>query len=314
MLGLAFVSVAYVSIPFEPGGGVLSPVVSSEAEAATLAVSPERDYSDRKREIFVNLRAALVIDNSTGEPLYAFNAENQRPIASISKLLAAMTLLDMGYVPDSLITITREDARRSSKSAMRRGDQATAHDLLLAALIGSDNRSARALARTFGGSYSAFTEQMNATAKRLGLQNTHMVEPTGLDEGNTSTAVDCAVLANAALKYPEIVEASGKKIHRISVTNRRGRQRTRRIVTTNRLVYSKYHTLIGKTGYIRASDYCLTTVIENKRGERLTVVALGAPWSSTRFKEARRLVDYGFRKLRKARQEAEKSSASAKKS
>ncbi|MFQ5608420.1 MAG: hypothetical protein ACE5GA_10765, partial [Candidatus Zixiibacteriota bacterium] len=88
--------------------------------------------------------------------------------------------------------------------------------------------------------------------------------------------------------------------------NRRGQTRVRAVATTNLLVYSHYKTLVGKTGYIRASDYCLATVLENQKGERLTVVALGAPWSKTRFKEARRLADFGFRKLKRLRSKEQK--------
>lgn len=142
---------------------------------------------------------------------------------------------------------------------------------------------------------------MTQTARKLGLKQTSMVEPTGLSPANKSSALDCAILVNQALKYAEIVGASQKKSYRFAVTNKRGKKRYRSCVTSNRLVYSKYKTLVGKTGYIQAADYCLATTLENRAGDRLTVVVLGAPWSNTRFKEARRLADYGFRKLKKLR-------------
>ncbi len=257
------------------------------------------DFSDKSRELYVNLKAALVIDNERGEVLYAKNAQQLRSIASISKLLMAITLLDMKYDRDRLIAITREDMRSSSKSHFYRGDIVRAEDLFFAALIGSDNRAARALCRTFGASYQEFAHKMNETAMRLGLKNTSMVEPTGLDEKNRSTAAECAMLANRALMYSEIVSASNKRRYTVNVTNRRGKPRVRRVGATNLFVYSRYKTLVAKTGYIRASDYCLTTVIENAKGQRLTVVALGAPWSRVRFKEARRLAEFGFRKMKK---------------
>ena len=275
-----------------------------EAQAQIANSQHGLDFSDKTRELYVNLKAALVIDNERGEVLYAKNAEQLRSIASISKLLMAITLLDLKYNRDSLIAITRDDMRRSSKSSFYRGDLVRAEDLFIASLVGSDNRAARALGRTFGGSYQGFAVKMNATALRLGLRHTSVVEPTGLNADNRSTAADCALLANRALMYPEIVNASKKRRHTVNVTNRQGKPRVRKVGATNLLVYSRYKTLIAKTGYIRASDYCLTTILENKQGQRLTIVALGAPWSRTRFKEARRLAEFGFRKLNKKRHPA----------
>ncbi|MBN4072313.1 D-alanyl-D-alanine carboxypeptidase, partial [bacterium AH-315-F03] len=194
--------------------------------------------SDLNRELFCNLKAALVIDNATGKPLYSQNAQEIRSIASISKLLTAITLLEMKYNSDTIVTITKQDGRRSSKSNLYIGDKVKASDLFKAALVGSDNRSARALARTFAGSYERFAELMNKTAKEIGMTQTHMSEPTGLNPENRSSALDCALLTNSALAYPEIVKASQTKSHRFSVINKRGKSRIRRVGTTNLLVYS----------------------------------------------------------------------------
>lgn len=283
------------SIPTAPVRSVQpSALISHEVQLR------EQTAVDLNRELFCNLKAALVIDNATGNPLYSQSAQEVRSIASISKLLTAITLLDMNYNRDTIVTISKADGRRSSKSNLYIGDKAKAADLFKAAIIGSDNRSARALARTFGGSYEKFAEMMNQTAKRIGMTQTHMLEPTGLNSENRASALDCALLANKALMYPEIVKSSQTKSHRFAVTNKRGKTRYRRVGTTNLLVYSKYKTLVGKTGYIQAADYCLATVLENRAGDRLTVVVLGSPWSKTRFKEARRLADFGFRKLKKS--------------
>ncbi len=267
-----------------------------DARGALLPAS----FPDQRREIFVNLKAALVIDNNSGAPLYAYSADSVRPVASISKLVSAITLLDMDFPRDSIVTITREDARRSSKSNLYIGDRVEAGDLLYVALIGSDNRAIRALGRTFGGSHGEFAALMNKTCRKIGMRHTKMVEPSGLNKENVSNATDCALLVNYGLKYKEIVRASSKKSYRFPVTNRRGKHLYRKVITTNRLVYSRYKTLVGKTGFILAADYCLATILEDRNGQRLTVVALGAPRSSIRFKEARRLADFGFRKLRKA--------------
>lgn len=274
-------------------------------KADTRAALLPASFPDQRREIFVNLKAALVIDNNSGSPLYAYSADSVRPVASISKLVSAITLLDMDFPRDSVVTITKADARRSSKSNLYVGDRVEAGDLLHVALIGSDNRAIRALGRTFSGSREEFAKLMNKTCRKIGMRHTKMVESSGLNKENVSNATDCALLVNYGLKYSEIVRASSKKSYRFPVTNRRGKHLYRKVITTNRLVYSRYKTLVGKTGFIFAADYCLATILENRKGQRLTVVALGAPRSNIRFKEARRLADFGFRKLRKATRTAE---------
>jgi len=248
------------------------------------------------RDIYLNLRAAIVIDNESEELLYSYNADEVRSIASISKLLTAMVVLD-NYLPDSTITITKKDARRSSRSIFRTGDKVKMRDLLHSALLQSDNRSARALARTVAGSIEQFAEKMNTKAKKLGLDNTIMYEPSGLDERNQSTAADCARLVYYAMQYPEIARITSLKKYEFKLVNRKNRNK--RLINTNKMVFSKYRVLAGKTGYIIKSDYCLATIMENGSGDQITLVVLGSPGPKTRFREARRLANYSFRKIKR---------------
>jgi D-alanyl-D-alanine endopeptidase (penicillin-binding protein 7) len=243
--------------------------------------------------IRLNLRSAIAIDNETHRVLYCYNAENKLPIASISKLLTAMVVLD-NYHPDSAVTITSEDAYQSSRSIFRVGDKVTVQDLLHTALIRSDNRAARALARSVSGTIDAFALKMNEKALLIGLENTEMFEPTGLDDRNRSTAADCAKLINYAILYPELARITSLKDYSFKLLNRK---RLKRIINTNKLVFSKYKIVAGKTGYISESNYCLTTIIEDSRGKQVTVVVLGAPGPQTRFREARRLAAFAFKKL-----------------
>lgn len=250
--------------------------------------------SNLSRAIYLNLKAAIAVDNDSKEVLYSYNADEVRPVASITKLLTAMVILDR-YDPDSIITITREDARRSAKSLFRVGTKVRAEDLLHAALLQSDNRAARALARTVAGTYEEFAGMMNDKAKEIGLDHTEMCEPTGLDERNCSTAAECVKLINnAILLYPEIAEITSLKKYEFRPVNKK---RKLRLINTNKMVFSKYRVLAGKTGYIIESDYCLATILENGNGERITVVVLGSPGPNTRFREARRLANYAFRRI-----------------
>jgi D-alanyl-D-alanine endopeptidase (penicillin-binding protein 7) len=250
--------------------------------------------SNISRAIYLNLKSAIAIDNQSREVLYCYNAQDVRPVASISKLLMAMVVLDE-YNPDTLITISRKDSYKSRRSVFRVGDKVRARDLLHAALLQSDNRAARALARTVAGSIPEFVKKMNEKAVRLGLQDTRMYEPTGLNERNQSTAADCARLVNDIIElYPEIARISSLKKYVFRPVNRR---RSKRLINTNKMVFSKYRVLAGKTGYIIESDYCLATVLENGEGKQATIVILGAPGPNTRFREARRLANYAFRKI-----------------
>jgi D-alanyl-D-alanine endopeptidase (penicillin-binding protein 7) len=274
----------------------------TESQSRTLTSLEERQDqfafelpdTNLSRDLYLNLKAAIAVDNKKREVVYSFNADEVRPVASISKILTAMIVLD-NYNPDTVLTITKEDARNSARSLFRTGDKVRAKDLLRAAMLQSDNRSARALARHVAGSYEVFARNMNNLAKICGLEHTVMFEPTGLDERNCSTAADVARLLNIAYRnYPELAKIMSLKNYRFSIVNRK---KTIRLVNTNRMVYSKYKVKAGKTGYIIESDYCLATILQNSKGEEVTVVILGAPGPNTRFREARKLANYAFKKI-----------------
>jgi D-alanyl-D-alanine endopeptidase (penicillin-binding protein 7) len=259
------------------------------------------------RKPHLNLKSALLVNYSNGEVLYARNADIQRPIASITKLVTAMVVLDNKIDLSSTATITKEDAKQSSKSRLRVGYQMTLLDLLYAALLNSDNRAARALARVTGGTTEEFVRMMNLKVKQLNLQNTVFYEPTGLDQRNVSTATEVAKILHYAYDYDLIRRITSQKSRVCCILNRKNR--TIRMANTNLLVNSRYKVLSGKTGYIRASDYCLTTLVENSRGERLTCVVLGVPGDNLRFRETRRLVEWGFGQVGTAQKASQKTRA-----
>ncbi len=249
--------------------------------------------SNSARDRYLNLKAAIAVDNQTKDVLYCYNAKELRAVASISKLLTAMVVIDH-YQPDSILTISKLDAKRSARSLFRTGDRARVEDFMHSALMQSDNRSARALARHIAGSYEKFAELMNKKAKEIGLTNTVMFEPTGLDERNCSNAADIVRILNVIVDhYPEISAITSKKRHSFKLLNRK---KTINLSNTNKMVFSKYKVLAGKTGYIIESDYCLATILENGEGRQISVVVLGSPGPQTRFREARRLANYAFKK------------------
>jgi D-alanyl-D-alanine endopeptidase (penicillin-binding protein 7) len=247
----------------------------------------------REKSPFLNVKAAIAVNFDNGEVLYAQNADTPRPVASISKLVTAMVLLDSGLDLDTITaTITKEDAYRSSRSRLRIGYELTLRDLLYCALLNSDNRAARAISRVVSGSYEACGDAMTRKARTLGLTRTVFREPTGLDSENISTAHEVARILHYARDYDLIARITSTRRQRVTVVNKK--RTYLQMANTNLMVLSPYRVLSGKTGYIRASDYCLTTLLQNNEGERVTLVVLGVPGDRLRFKEARKLANWAF--------------------
>ncbi|UCG61845.1 MAG: D-alanyl-D-alanine carboxypeptidase [Candidatus Zixiibacteriota bacterium] len=270
-----------------------------EADTAYLRTAINKTYHfdfDHVREgPYLNLKSALLVNYDNGEVLYAKNADEVRPVASLTKLVTAMVILDKNIDMKLTEKIIKEDARRSSRSRLRVGYELTVRDLMHAMLMNSDNRAARALARLVSGSTARFAVEMNRKIKKLGLKNTVFFEPSGLDSRNVSTAHEIAKILHYAHDYDVIRQITAKKKYRVKVQNRKNTYL--QMANTNLLIHSRYKVLSGKTGYIRAADYCLTSLIRNGQGENLTLVVLGAPGDRLRFKEARRLADWGFKQI-----------------
>jgi D-alanyl-D-alanine endopeptidase (penicillin-binding protein 7) len=263
---------------------------------ASIATQYHLDFDHvRDKGPYLNTRSALLVNYENGQVLYNRNGDRVRSIASISKLMTAMVVLDLDPDLDCTEIITREDAYRSSTSRLARGTEWTLGDLLHAMLMNSDNRAARAVARATYGSKELFAAAMNDKARELGLDSTHFVEPSGLDARNVSTAAEVARMLHYARDYPLIAEITRKKTYTARALNRRNWRR--RFINTNRLLWSPFQVEAGKTGYIRDADYCLATLVGNEAGERLTLVVLGVPGDRLRFREAQRLLRWGFRTI-----------------
>ena len=196
---------------------------------------------------------ALVQDAESGETLYEKNSDTILPIASITKLMTAIVILDGGLNLEQRVAVSAEDLRatRSARvrGRLRPGSVLTRDELLLLTLMASENRAAAALARTYPGGTEAFVAAMNAKAQSLGLQKTMFTEPTGLDPANISTAVEMAHLALAAFKYPEI--ASTSVLNGITMSARQPDQTIRDIPVVNRNYSLLQFNVDGaKTGFL----------------------------------------------------------------
>lgn len=276
-------------------GALIIPVQADDASSApaeaklstpkaAVAAQPEFQFSS-----IPNLRSgiALIYDEADGRPLYAKGADTVAPIASITKLMTAMVILD-GHLPmDEPITLTRddEDHYKLSRSRMKRGMTLTRGDLLKLALLASENRAAHALARTYPGGTEAVVELMNQKAHELGMNDSHFTDPTGLHSDNVSTAHDLVKLVLAAQNYVEIHQATTTTSHDVDV----GNNRQLHFRNTNPLVRnSQWEIGLSKTGYISEAGRCL--VMEARISQRPVVIVLLDSWGKrTRVGDANRV-------------------------
>ena len=230
---------------------------------------------------------AMIYDVRSGRPLYEKNADSVAPIASISKLMTAMVVLDAKLPMDAVITISREDMDRlkGTHSRMRPGMRLTRGELLKLALMASENRAAAALARTYPGGTEAEVAQMNAKARELGMLDTHFLEPTGLNSGNVSTAQDLVKMVMAAQAYPAIHQATTSSSHVVEPAG----YRPMMYRNTNPLVRNASWDIgLSKTGYINEAGRCL--VMKANIEDRPVVIVLLDSWGKrTRIGDANRV-------------------------
>ena len=232
-------------------------------------------------------QSALILNNRTGEVLYQKNMNRVMPIASISKLMSAMVILDAGLNMNEPITITPAeiDRLKGTGSRLSIGTTLTRSQLLHLSLMSSENRATHALGRTYPGGMSAFVAAMNQKAQSWGMYNTRFYEPTGLDYRNVSTASDLSKMVAAASYYPLIRRDSTSTYGSVYTSN--GRQQDYR--NTNALVREGLWDIeLQKTGYIREAGRSMV-VKANVHNQPITIVLLNSPSSATRVNDARRI-------------------------
>ena len=226
---------------------------------------------------------AIVISDDTGDVLMSKSPDVIVPIASLTKLLTAMVVLDSKPDMNEKISIQEADVDmlKHSRSHVPIGTTWTRKEIFELALMSSDNRAAASLARTYPGGNAAFLRAVQAKIKALGLTHTTIKEPTGLSPENTSTASDLAKMAQAAGKYPLITDITSDRTKTIQ---RNGRPF--KVNNTNHLVgASGWDVLLSKTGFTNEAGHCLIMRIQ-QAGKRATLVLLNASASSTRVFDA----------------------------
>ncbi|HBO72682.1 MAG TPA: D-alanyl-D-alanine endopeptidase [Acinetobacter sp.] len=266
--------------------------------SATITSSATPQKSVQIRDTFgstsqpsVNARSALVMDAQTGEVLFSKNSNMSVPIASITKLMTAVVTADARLNMSEEITLDSIDfagaGGKNSSSTLRVGDTMNRAELLLFALMKSENPAAAALARTYPGGRSAFVAAMNAKAKQLGMNSTRYAESTGLDPHNVSSARDLGILVSTASQYGLIRQFSTTPTYDFNLG-----YRVLKSNNTNALVRNGgWNINLSKTGFINEAGRCVvmhTTV--NSRPA--VVVLLGASSSQARTNDATNLLNW----------------------
>src|SRR5712664_4064748 len=251
------------------------------AQAGEVGAAPRA-----QKVVLLRSSAVLVQDVDTGEVVINKNSEAVVPIASITKLMTAMVLLDSGVDLSMRVVLAREDVDtfKGSRSRLRTGSVLTRDELLLLALMASENRAGAALGRTYPGGTQALVEAMNEKAAELEMTDSHFVDATGLSKRNVSSARDLAKLVRAAHGYPLIREYSTRD--RATVTAF-GRPLSFR--NTNGLVRSSHWEIgLSKTGYISEAGRCLVMRVR-LASKDLIVVLLDSWGKHSRVGDANRI-------------------------
>ena len=251
----------------------------------------------------VRSHIALIFDEQSQLPLYNKNSRTVAPIASITKLMTAMVVLDAMLPLHEEVTIEAADLDRlkGTRSRLQVGMTFTLNDLLRLALMASENRAASALARSYPGGKAALVAAMNAKANELGMLDTRFIDPAGLSRGNVSTAQDLVKMVAAARDYDLIRQYTTSASH--SVDGSGGREL--RFTNTNPLVRSvSWDIGLSKTGYISEAGLCL--VMEANVNQRPVIIVLLNSWGKrTRIGDANRIkrwMESGYARGRSTRQ------------
>jgi D-alanyl-D-alanine endopeptidase (penicillin-binding protein 7) len=271
----------------------LEKIVALTALAAVLALTigfaqgaePKKPVK-KSEDVFLRSSVVLVQDAASGETLLAKNQGAVLPIASITKLMTAVVMLDAGLNLEQRVAISDEDFDfvKGTGSRLRPGVVLTRNELLLLALMSSENRAAASLGRTYPGGTEAFVKAMNAKAAKLGMNDSRFVDPTGLSSANVSSARDLARLVAKAHEYPLIRQYSTTESATVHALGRDLGYRN-----TNGLVRSAQWDIgLSKTGYISEAGRCL--VMRVKMQSRDVIVVLLDSWGKfSRMGDANRI-------------------------
>ncbi len=255
-----------------------------------IAPAPAKQIAKVKDPV-IGARSAIIFDRYTSEVVWAKDADKKRSVASLTKLMTALVVLDNKSLNDKVI-VSKSDTRTSgTKMWLYQGEEITVANLLKGLLINSAADAAQTLARTTSGSHKLFVEAMNAKALDLGLENTHFGDPVGLNDGeNYSTARELGELAKVVLQNSFLQEVVKTESATVKSTNG---NLSHSLENTNELLNSNLNVLGIKTGYTKKAGGCLIALASgNKSSDQIITIVLN---SQERFTDAAKLIQWTFK-------------------
>ncbi|MBI5654438.1 D-alanyl-D-alanine carboxypeptidase [Candidatus Uhrbacteria bacterium] len=286
-----------IALTLASPGQIPSGITLNTLPQANDVVKPQPPVKRRTDSLGIKTLApsAFVADVATGNVLFAKDAHRVMPIASLTKLMTAMVLLDSGVDLKQTVVMKDQDFDRESKGVFKVGEELTYGDLLKTMLVGSINASASAIARASMGT-DKFIAAMNAKAVEMGLKSPHYEDPSGLDPDNRASAADIAAIITKASSYPEIRDVS--HLSEVTVRGlRTGQAYT--VKSTNLLLGSfinrkPYSVVTAKTGSLPEAGYNMAQVTRNLDGHEIVAVELGNDNHFGRFQDIKSLTYWAF--------------------
>lgn len=245
--------------------------------------------TDNVDEIDISSRIALIYDRASGKILYQKNGNKQTPMASTTKIMTAIVVLEQAKLTDTVTINSKAASIGGSRLGLKKNDKITVNDLLYGLMLRSGNDAAVALAIHVGGSIEGFADMMNKKAIELGLTNSHFIVPHGLDnEGHYTTAYELVKITDYALNIDKFKEIVGTKVTTIHIN---GYAKT--INNTNKLLGSVSGLYGVKTGFTNGAGRCLVTACKRDNLDIITVI-IGADTTNIRSKDTIKLIQYAY--------------------
>lgn len=291
---------AYIASTINPELEFAEPVNASNHQEVVSTASFGFDKINKKLQAptkiptniapVINARSSIAVDLKSGVVLYEKNSNKRLPIASITKLMTALIILEENQLDETVTISHNANITGGSTMHLRSGETISLENVLKGTLINSANDGAIALAEHNAGNVADFVAKMNKRASELGLNNTHFTNPTGLDHpDNYSSAADIAKLANYLYNNKIIQEIA--QIQTTSVSSTDGSY-VHQLESTNELLDSYLHVKGLKTGKTDGAGECFVAIAANNPGEEIITVVLNSP---SRFQESKILIDWIYR-------------------
>lgn len=278
-----FIQILYINIVFADD------YIDENYEADNIVIDLENVSTEPTKVPKLNSRAAVIFDRTSKTVLYGKEENNKRPMASTTKIMTAIIVLENANLSDIVEVSKRAAGTGGSRLGLKTGDKITVNNLLYGLMLCSGNDAAVALAEHVGGSIEGFAELMNKKAKQLDLTNTSFVTPHGLDaDEHYTTAYELAKIADYALNIKEFLSIVETKNYTVYIN---GRQKN--LTNTNELLGNLNGVYGVKTGFTNGANRCLVTA--TKRGDMdIICVVLGADTKKNRTQDSAKLIEYAF--------------------